>query len=241
MRGGRDKGRSSASSGRRQTKEMRLVIGFGDGSTKQVRSLRLVEDFVAFGGVCSSWRTAATKDNFVKSWPTVPLLMLVEEKHSDYRKFLVYLKARFGGGYLSPKQKVQICLPNPKTFPEYENYKPGLSDDEEETYGATNFGVIQLDLNKSIWEKVTSLGEKAIFLGHNSAFSVDATSFSGVIKSNCIYFTDDCIEAYFHTQSQQGGGKDMGIYNLEDGKIERFDNVQSFSLICPPVWVAPSF
>ena len=30
----------------------------------------------------------------------------------------------------------------------------------------------------------------------------------------------------------------MGVYNLEDGHIERFDDVQSFSLISPPAWVA---
>ena len=115
-----------------------------------------------------------------------------------------------------------------------------LEDDDEETYGATNFRVIQLDLIKRGWKEITNVGERAIFVGHNGAFSIDATSFPNVIKPNCIYFTDDAIEAY--TFTQQGGGKDMGVYNLEDGgRIERFDGVQSFSLIGPPVWVAPSF
>ncbi|KAL3498807.1 hypothetical protein ACH5RR_041539 [Cinchona calisaya] len=351
------------------------------------RRIQLVEDFVAFGGVCSSWRAAATKDNFVKSWPTVPLLMLAEEKDCEDREFyslsrgkiwrrlslpeakgkkcmesrgwFVTLEGNSGEmNLLHPFTRVQIELPNQKTFPDYELYEPenprcfllravlsadpsdtsdyvlvvvhsggrhlgfwrpgdkswtriaakrtgAFSDvnyykgkfyaidysgriwiwedgddearflfcidtriidvdarqwylvesegellivgrdgvhfeDDEETYGATNFRVIHLDLVKSDWKEIRNLGERAIFVGHNSALSVDVASFPGIIKPNCIYFTDDSIEAYYWTLSQQGGGKDMGIYNLEDGKIERFDSIQSFSLIGPPVWISPS-
>ncbi|GKD47316.1 zinc finger, CCHC-type containing protein, partial [Tanacetum coccineum] len=41
---------------------------------------------------------------------------------------------------------------------------------------------------------------------------------TGVIKSNCIYYTDDVLELY--GGSQKGGGRDMGIYHLSDGTIE---------------------
>ncbi|XP_027084874.1 probable F-box protein At1g44080 isoform X1 [Coffea arabica] len=356
--------------------------------------IQLVEDFMAFRGVCTSWRAAAHVDKFVKSWPKVPLLMLAEKEDSDDREFYSLSRGRIWRTLSLPEAKgkkciesrgwlmtigksgdvnllhpfsgVQIELPHLSTFPAHELevdpcffvikavlsaspshtsefvlvvvggagrflgfWRPGvkswtrmesspngafndvnfyngafndvnfyngkcyaityggdiwvwdisdptaahygftidrelikfresylvesdgellivardgaaLEDDDEETYGATNFRVIQLDLIKRGWKEITNVGERAIFVGHNGAFSIDATSFPNVIKPNCIYFTDDAIEAY--TFTQQGGGKDMGVYNLEDGgRIERFDGVQSFSLIGPPVWVAPSF
>ncbi|KAL3499365.1 hypothetical protein ACH5RR_038458 [Cinchona calisaya] len=353
------------------------------------KRIQLVEDFTAFSGVCTSWRAAASKQNFEKSWPTLPMLMLAEKKDSDDREFyslsrgkiwrtlplpeakgkkcietrgwLLTITSSGDMKLLHPFSRVQIELPH-LTFPYYEcdeyedgeerpysfirravlsanpsetsnfvlmvvhscgtnlgfwrsgdkswtgivsrqgafsdvNYHngkfyaisyggqiwswdvtapdltvaqrifcidvalircresyvvessgellivsrdgAGISSDCE-TYGATNFRVIQLDIMKSRWNELSSLGERAIFVGFNGAFSVDSTSFPGIIRPNCIYFTDDSDEAFRYTNSQLGGGKDMGVYNLEDGKIERFEDVRSFSLICPPIWVSPS-
>ncbi|XP_071939965.1 uncharacterized protein [Coffea arabica] len=92
-------------------------------------------------------------------------------------------------------------------------------------------------------QQISSLGDRSIFVGHNAAFSVDATtSFPGVIRPNCIYFTNDCIDAYREAYDDTGigGGRDMGIYDLGDSKFECFGGVQSFSHIGPPVWVFPS-
>ncbi|KAL3499367.1 hypothetical protein ACH5RR_038460 [Cinchona calisaya] len=304
------------------------------------KRIQLVEDFTAFRGVCTSWRAAASKQNFEKSWPTLPMLMLAEKKDSDDREFYSLSRGKIWRTLPLPEAKgkkcietrgwlltitssgdmkllhlfsrVQIELPH-LTFPYYEcdEYEDGeerpysfirravlsanpsetsnfvlmvvhscapdltvaqrifcidvalircresyvvessgellivsrdgagISSDGE-TYGATNFRVIQLDIMKSRWNELSSLGERAIFVGFNGAFSVDSTSFPGIIRPNCIYFTDDSDEAFRYTNSQLGGGKDMGVYNLEDGKIERFDDVRSFSLICPPIWVSPS-
>ena len=45
-------------------------------------------------------------------------------------------------------------------------------------------------------EKVGNLGHMVIFVGHDGAFSIDATRFPSIVKPNCIYFTDDGIEAW---------------------------------------------
>ncbi|XP_027082799.1 F-box protein SKIP23-like [Coffea arabica] len=352
------------------------------------RHLSLIEDFVAFRGVCTSWRMAAPKQNFVNLWPTVPLLMLAEKKDSDDREFYSLSRGKVwnklslpetknkkcmesrgwlitvgSGGemnMLHPLSGVQIELPHQSTFPMYDNlnipscfvyvkraalsvppsasdgfsgfvlmvvchgggalgfWRPGdkcwtrvemqrpwgaFSDvnyyngkfyaitysgriivcdvsgpgsmeaqllfsidielllyrvsylvelagellivardgafvDEDLNYGASNFRVFRLDLINCRWKEVTSLGNSSIFVGYNAAFSVESAGFPGIIKPNCIYFTDDCIDSYYDVEP--GGGKDMGIYDVEDGKIERFDDIRSFSLMGPPVWVAPS-
>ncbi|CAI9092809.1 OLC1v1028146C1 [Oldenlandia corymbosa var. corymbosa] len=123
-----------------------------------------------------------------------------------------------------------------------------LADVVDWSYGVTNFKVLRLDVTKCEWEGITSLGMNAIFVGHGAAKSVLASDFPGVVKPNCIYFTDDCIECYcYHEISESkgrgggllglGGGEDMGTYNLEDGSIERFSDIQSYSFICPPIWI----
>ncbi|KAF7151701.1 hypothetical protein RHSIM_Rhsim02G0222900 [Rhododendron simsii] len=116
-------------------------------------------------------------------------------------------------------------------------------DDLDESmidYGAEEFRVLEMDLNNGGggWREKKSLGAKAVFLGDNASISVEASKFLG-IKANCIYYTDDCWEPY--QCFKRGGGKDMGIYNLEDESQTPFYKGESFSPICPPIWVNPSF
>lgn len=52
------------------------------------RLIKLPEDFVTFSGVCSSWRSAASKENFRFRSSLVPWLMLPpKEEGSDLRSF----------------------------------------------------------------------------------------------------------------------------------------------------------
>ncbi|KAD7116722.1 hypothetical protein E3N88_03990 [Mikania micrantha] len=68
-------------------------------------------------------------------------------------------------------------------------------------------------LDDGKWSKLTSLGDKAVFIGFNSSFSVIGDG-EGV-KPNCIYYTDDLYEP--NRGLPDGGGGDVGIYHMSNG------------------------
>lgn len=108
-------------------------------------------------------------------------------------------------------------------------------------YGAYAFQVFKVDLLTNTWMEIKDIGNRALFLGHNSSLSVQALD-SSICVPNSIYFTDDCWVSYM-SRRRRGGGKDMGIYNIQDGSI-----VPHFkgkfcprSRFAPPMWVEQSF
>ncbi|ONK66499.1 uncharacterized protein A4U43_C06F8830 [Asparagus officinalis] len=108
-------------------------------------------------------------------------------------------------------------------------------DEQTETF-TTNFIVYKLESREGLlecelcWVESESLGDQALFLGLNCSLSLPAQSFRGC-KSNCIYFTDD-IE-YLDSSY------DMGVYDLEDRKIQMFGDMDKcFSF--PPIWISPN-
>lgn len=72
------------------------------------------------------------------------------------------------------------------------------------------------------------MGNEALFIGRNSSVSLASSEF---IKPNSIYFTDD--ENLF---LDDGGGHDMGIFNIETGIIEPHFPGTSLHRFTPPVW-----
>ncbi|KAF7150388.1 hypothetical protein RHSIM_Rhsim02G0249600 [Rhododendron simsii] len=131
------------------------------------------------------------------------------------------------------------------------DFLPGYVDDDDDTdsiikdestvkYGATEFQVFEVDINSNwTWAQITSLGDYALFLGDNASMALDVSKFVGV-KPNCIYYTDDNWEAYHCLK--RGGGKDMGIYNLEDRtQMPHYNGKECLSRVSPPIWVTPSF
>ncbi|XP_071695426.1 putative F-box protein At5g60060 [Rutidosis leptorrhynchoides] len=80
-----------------------------------------------------------------------------------------------------------------------------------EIYKTTSFKVFKYDLDNEEWSEVKNLGSKALFVGYSQSFLMEEDS-RGVIKGNCIYFTDDVSELYL--RSVKGGGRDMGVYDM---------------------------
>lgn len=120
--------------------------------------------------------------------------------------------------------------------------KDDRDEDEEEekkmyTYKTRNFLVFQINVDACKTRPIRDLGDQAFFLGANASLSVKASQFPG-IKPNHIYFTDNCLGAYLHFE--EGGGLDMGVFNLADGSIQPHYEGVSLSRVCPPIWVTPN-
>lgn len=117
--------------------------------------------------------------------------------------------------------------------------------ESEGTYGVSEFKVFQVDLIAKSWVETKSLGDRAAFVGHSDSFSLKVAMISSpIIKQNHIYFTDDNTNAHSFLASTDpsfGGGQDMGMYNMEDGSFKPHFKGQSIGVVCPPIWVPPSF
>ncbi|XP_071690973.1 probable F-box protein At4g22165 [Rutidosis leptorrhynchoides] len=104
-----------------------------------------------------------------------------------------------------------------------------------------SFHVFEYDLENGKWSKVNGLGKKTLFVGFGSSFWIEDTS--GMIKSNCIYYTD---HSPLHCQMLYRGYKrckteacrDMGIYHMCDRTIEPLlIEEKSCSNFTPPMWL----
>ncbi|KAH7849466.1 hypothetical protein Vadar_018275 [Vaccinium darrowii] len=105
------------------------------------------------------------------------------------------------------------------------------------------FEMYKFDDSIFSWVEVKDLGGESLFLGFNSSASISSSDFPEC-RGNCIYFSDDTTDFDYRDQIQGGRGFDMGIYNLNDGTIERFpvpvypcDGKNLFSPL--PIWVVP--
>ncbi|KAM7258341.1 hypothetical protein ACFE04_014082 [Oxalis oulophora] len=103
-------------------------------------------------------------------------------------------------------------------------------------YVTISFQVYKLSKNvdKDEFEfvKVETLGNNALFIGEGASFSLSATSMNGCCRDR-IYFTDDSFESRCATKN--GGGHDMGVYNLINAKVEQHYKGESLSYFSTPM------
>ncbi|KAI3719884.1 hypothetical protein L6452_20789 [Arctium lappa] len=106
-------------------------------------------------------------------------------------------------------------------------------------YRTKKFECFVFGLDDGKWSKVTSLGDKTVFLGFNSSFAI-INNGGGGMKRDCIYFTDDVYEPY--RDLPDGGGGDVGVYRMSDGGIEAIlDSEESLGFRgSPPLWLQTS-
>lgn len=104
--------------------------------------------------------------------------------------------------------------------------------------------VFKLDKGGQGWVEVRSLGDHVLFLGDNCSFSARASELSGC-KGNCICFNLGEYRFQYPSNPELGDVfrcGDIGVFSLEDGKIEPFETYPSYSKLFwpPPSWVAPA-
>ncbi|OIW19481.1 hypothetical protein TanjilG_09501 [Lupinus angustifolius] len=114
-----------------------------------------------------------------------------------------------------------------------------LSDEDTQPlicpYRTKHFSVYVL-VNRTKWEKVTSLQDRVLFVGANESTSMWVQALPGR-EGNTIYFSDDRWEEMNMDYSY--GGQDWGIFSLQDGSIKLhlpYTNV----IKPPPIWVVPT-
>ncbi|KAL2555974.1 putative F-box protein [Forsythia ovata] len=112
-------------------------------------------------------------------------------------------------------------------------------DNKKALYYTIDFSILRLEEyheegNNYAYKltKVNTLEDRALFLGNNVSTSLPS---SECIKANCIYFTDDNHELYFIGESG-GGGRDTGIFDIENGTIQSNYAGESRSDLSPPLW-----
>ncbi|XP_030533868.1 F-box protein SKIP23-like [Rhodamnia argentea] len=104
-------------------------------------------------------------------------------------------------------------------------------------YRTLYFHVYMLDMNTEEWMGLDSIGHRAVFVGGSQSASVSARDFPE-LEANSVYFTDDYWEPA--ERDDLYGGHDMGVYNLQSGKVKEICELGSDKIEPPPFWVFPS-
>ncbi|KAL2902558.1 hypothetical protein RDABS01_027640 [Bienertia sinuspersici] len=91
-----------------------------------------------------------------------------------------------------------------------------------------SFELFEVDVDNGKTKQVESIGDRALFVGHNSTFFVEAcSSDKRGCRPNCIYFTEDDFESY------------LGIFCLKEKRVvgEFYQGHSHFKYEPPPLWV----
>lgn len=106
--------------------------------------------------------------------------------------------------------------------------------DGEDRPTTVRMRVFLLDKATYKWERITTLGDVALFVGFNHSMSLCTRKCPG-LKRNSVYFTDD-------NKTKPEDAADMGVFNLEDGRIESiYVDSDLHQLDWPrPIWFMPT-
>lgn len=107
-------------------------------------------------------------------------------------------------------------------------------DSSNAIYKTVAFDVFRMNWDEPRWERVSNLGDRALFIGKSSSLSIAASDFPGC-EGNAIYFTDDYSEF-----DNMFGEHDSGIFRLHDATVEWKWNSYCTVHLPPPFWVTPN-
>lgn len=77
---------------------------------------------------------------------------------------------------------------------------------------AVCFEAYRFDFSYDDWIELDNLGERRIFVGGNHSMAISASSLGTNCRLNCIYFSWDGIEQWWHCREDEG--RDMAVYNV---------------------------
>ncbi|RLM68862.1 laccase-15-like [Panicum miliaceum] len=85
-------------------------------------------------------------------------------------------------------------------------------------------------------EKISSLGQNVLFLGHNQSLCLHAEEYPQ-LKANHVYLTDD---DFLYTTGFKNNRRDIGVFDLENNSSEEITTPQLWSNWPTPVWLIPN-
>ncbi|KAG5621522.1 hypothetical protein H5410_006740 [Solanum commersonii] len=225
-----------------------------------------IEDFVAFCTVCTSWRTCAPKTSDDDDYREFYSLSKEKVSHLFYLPILpspqiIYSPLAFwrpgdlNWTYVDINQQKAVCS---LIFYKGRFYFSTFGGEiwafevSGPSIDVRAIKLVTIENRKFQWNYLVELigslliiflfKENGIIKFEVFEINLNKNELTGV-KCNHIYFTNDSEESFPCNEGggRGGGGRYMGAYNLNDGKIEAFYLGESLSPICPLTWVIPSY
>ncbi|GAU12656.1 hypothetical protein TSUD_121480 [Trifolium subterraneum] len=96
--------------------------------------------------------------------------------------------------------------------------------------------VFRLDENEKKWVKLSSLGDRILFLGNECSFSASASDLY-VAKGNCVIFMED---AFLNSHPCESG---MCVFHLDQGRVSPLSDYPDYLNLFwpPPKWIIEGF
>jgi hypothetical protein len=109
-------------------------------------------------------------------------------------------------------------------------------DDDKVVDKTTAITVYEVEPASKRIEKISSLGQNVLFLGHNQSLCLHAEEYPQ-LKGNHVYFTDD---DFLYTTGFKNNRRDIGVFDLENNSSEEITTPQLWSNWPTPVWLIPN-
>ncbi|MCH82460.1 F-box protein [Trifolium medium] len=99
--------------------------------------------------------------------------------------------------------------------------------------GDVRIAVFRLDEKEKKWVKLTSLGDRVLFLGNRYMFSASASEL-GFAKGNCVIYTDDVFKGL---DDMEYG---MSVFQLDQNRVSPLSDYPDYLKLFwpPPEWIA---